>query len=95
MSSPKFIKHCAQLSNLQIQRVRVINDIRMDLFHQGVDIKDSNILSFILNHSPERRKINASLLYEVPCKEGNERPQEYNDEERKTSYAGNMPYMRH
>ena len=31
----------------------------------------------------------------MPCQERNERPEVYHDEERKTSYPGNLPYMRH
>jgi hypothetical protein len=35
----------------------------------------------------------ASLLREVPCQKGNERPEKHNHEERQASYSGNLPYM--
>ncbi len=71
--------------------MRIINDIRMDLFRYGVDINGINSLSFILNRKPKRRKINASLLCKMPYKKRDQGSQGYNDEEREAGNSGCMP----
>ncbi len=38
-------------------------------------------------------RTNASLLREMPCQEGNEGSQGYNDEEWETGYSGDMSHM--
>jgi hypothetical protein len=52
-----------------------------------------NSLSFIINLKQE--VIDASILYEMSCKEGNERCQGDNYEEWEASDSGDMPNLRH
>ena len=57
----------------------------------AIDMSMANGLSFIVNR--KRRSIDASILCEVPCQEGDEGSKIYNDEEWKTGNSRYMPHM--
>jgi len=60
---------------------------------EAIDIAVTNGLSFIVNVKEEVR--DASILYEMPGQEGDEKPKGDYDEERQTSNPRNVPNVRH
>jgi hypothetical protein len=58
---------------------------------QAIDLPVVNVLLF----AQEGGVFNASILYEVPCQEGNEGCQGHNDEEWQASDPGCVLLMRH
>ena len=59
-----------------------------------IDILGINGLSSS-KHTTREVIANASILYEMPHEEGNERPQKHNHEEWQTGNSGYMLHMRH
>jgi pyruvate/2-oxoglutarate/acetoin dehydrogenase E1 component len=65
----------------------------MKYFHETIDLQIKNSIG--LKYQYIGGSIDASILCQMPCQEGNEKRQKYHHEERQARYSGHMPGLRH